>query len=126
MEKLLMDGQARLINADSLVYIKTLPDASIDLIATDPPYFGVKALDWDNQWKSEQEFLAWLEQFVVTTVHLFRIQRSWHLPVHSAIILIMSIHSFHMRQAARRFRLSLILLPDSYRVHGLHFRQESS
>ena len=65
MEKLLMDGQARLINADSLVYIKTLPDASIDLIATDPPYFGVKALDWDNQWKSEQEFLAWLEQFVV-------------------------------------------------------------
>lgn len=65
MEKLLMGGQARLINADSLVYIKTLPDASIDLIATDPPYFGVKALDWDNQWKSEQEFLAWLEQFVV-------------------------------------------------------------
>ena len=44
---------------------------------------------------------VWLEQFVVTTVHLFRIQRSWHLPVHSAIILIMSIHSSHMRQAAQ-------------------------
>lgn len=65
MEKLLLDGQVRLINADSLVYIKTIPDASIDLIATDPPYFGVKSLDWDNQWKSEKEFLSWLELFVV-------------------------------------------------------------
>lgn len=64
-EETLHGGRCILCNADSLEYIKTLPDASIDLIATDPPYFGVKALEWDNQWKSEQEFLAWLELFVV-------------------------------------------------------------
>ncbi len=32
----------KLINADSLRYIKTLPDNSIDLIATDPLTLGLK------------------------------------------------------------------------------------
>ncbi|MGL5267009.1 MAG: site-specific DNA-methyltransferase, partial [Plesiomonas shigelloides] len=42
-----------LVNADSLEYIKTLPDNCIDLIATDPPYFRVKSCAWDNQWDDE-------------------------------------------------------------------------
>lgn len=52
----------KLINADSLRYIKTLPDNSIDLIATDPPYFRVKACKWDNQWGSESAYLSWLDE----------------------------------------------------------------
>ncbi|HAX7508517.1 TPA: site-specific DNA-methyltransferase, partial [Escherichia coli] len=31
-----------LINADCLHFIQSLPDDSIDLIVTDPPYFKVK------------------------------------------------------------------------------------
>ncbi|GAB4592127.1 DNA methylase [Edwardsiella tarda] len=50
-----------LVNADSHEYIKTLPDNCIDLIATDPPYFRVKSCTWDNQWRGEQEYLAWLD-----------------------------------------------------------------
>ena len=57
-------GQARLVCSDSLQFIKTLPDSSVDLIATDPPYFGVKANAWDNQWQSDAEYLAWLDEFL--------------------------------------------------------------
>ncbi|EKS7795072.1 site-specific DNA-methyltransferase [Edwardsiella piscicida] len=53
-----------LVNADSLEYIKTLPDDCIDLIATDPPYFRVKDCAWDNQWRDESEYLAWLDSIL--------------------------------------------------------------
>lgn len=32
----------------------------VDLVLTDPPYFSVKAEEWDNQWENENEFLSWL------------------------------------------------------------------
>lgn len=51
-----------LINADSLTFIKSLPDNSIDLIATDPPYFKVKPEGWDNQWRGDGDYLQWLDQ----------------------------------------------------------------
>jgi site-specific DNA-methyltransferase (adenine-specific) len=60
-----MISSTSLVNADTLEYIKTLPDDCIDLIATDPPYFRVKSCDWDNQWKSEAEYLAWLDSLLV-------------------------------------------------------------
>ncbi|CAI0982722.1 DNA adenine methyltransferase YhdJ [Serratia liquefaciens] len=60
-----MISSTSLVNADTLKYIKTLPDDCIDLIATDPPYFRVKSCDWDNQWKSEAEYLAWLDSLLV-------------------------------------------------------------
>ncbi|WJV61377.1 site-specific DNA-methyltransferase [Pectobacteriaceae bacterium C52] len=50
-----------IVNADSFEFIKTLPDNCIDLIATDPPYFKVKPNGWDNQWKSAEEYLLWLD-----------------------------------------------------------------
>lgn len=53
-----------LIKADSLTFIKTLPDNCIDLIATDPPYFRVKAGKWDRQWDNEADYLAWLDDLL--------------------------------------------------------------
>ncbi len=53
-----------LVNADSLVYLKTLPDNSIDLIATDPPYYRVKSCKWDRQWGSVEEYLSWLDDIL--------------------------------------------------------------
>jgi site-specific DNA-methyltransferase (adenine-specific) len=50
--------------ADSLQYIKSMPDDSVDLILTDPPYFGVKAVKWDNQWSTDEEYLAWLDEYL--------------------------------------------------------------
>lgn len=54
-------NSVELINADSLHYVATLPDNSIDLIVTDPPYFKVKPNGWDNQWKGDEDYLRWLD-----------------------------------------------------------------
>jgi DNA modification methylase len=40
-------GNIKLYNGDCMEYMKTIPDNSIDLIITDPPY-GVTACGWDN------------------------------------------------------------------------------
>jgi adenine-specific DNA-methyltransferase len=48
-------------HTDALTLLAQLPDDSIDLIATDPPYYKVKGEAWDNQWKSPAEFFAWLD-----------------------------------------------------------------
>ena len=50
-----------LIQGDCVTEMKRLPDSSIDLIATDPPYFRVKSNEaWDNAWDSREKFLQWL------------------------------------------------------------------
>lgn len=38
-----------------------IPDGSVDLILTDPPYFKVKGEEWDNQWNKPDAFLGWLD-----------------------------------------------------------------
>ena len=49
-----------LYHGDCLDVMATLPDNSVDLIATDPPYFRVKNEPWDRQWESAAGFLAWI------------------------------------------------------------------
>lgn len=36
-----------------------LDPESVDLVLTDPPYYGVVAEEWDNQWKTEAQFIDW-------------------------------------------------------------------
>ncbi|WHP32824.1 site-specific DNA-methyltransferase [Trabulsiella odontotermitis] len=54
-------SSVELINADCLFYLGSLPDDSIDLIVTDPPYFKVKPDGWDNQWNGDEDYLRWLD-----------------------------------------------------------------
>ena len=49
-----------LYHADALDLLRSLPDASVQLVATDPPYFGVKDAAWDNAWPNTAAFLAWI------------------------------------------------------------------
>ncbi|ELL4640364.1 TPA: site-specific DNA-methyltransferase [Escherichia coli] len=55
-------SSCELINADCLEFIQTLPENSVDLIVTDPPYFKVKPEGWDNQWTGDEDYLKWLDQ----------------------------------------------------------------
>jgi len=47
-------------NVECLSFMKAMEDNSVDAIVTDPPYFGVKDDDWDNQWKSAAHFIEWI------------------------------------------------------------------
>jgi adenine-specific DNA-methyltransferase len=49
-----------LYNEDCLVGMRRLPDNSVDLIATDPPYFRVKGEAWDRQWEDSTKFIGWI------------------------------------------------------------------
>ncbi|KAB8312298.1 site-specific DNA-methyltransferase [Erwinia endophytica] len=61
MENTANKTSIKLVNADCLYFIATLPDNSIDLIVTDPPYFKVKPDGWDNQWAGDEDYLRWLD-----------------------------------------------------------------
>ena len=50
---------------DSASLLTLIPDNSVDLIATDPPYFRVKEHDWDRQWSTADAFLDWLQSLLV-------------------------------------------------------------
>ena len=50
----------RLECGDALNVARSLPDNSVNLIVTDPPYFRVKGEWWDRQWDTAAGFLAWL------------------------------------------------------------------
>ena len=50
------------LHGDCLDLLPTIPDNTVDLILTDPPYYRVKNLPWDRQWDSPDGFLAWMDR----------------------------------------------------------------
>lgn len=64
-------------NVDCLELLKSLPDESVDLILTDPPYhIGFDAgKGWDSQWKTEDEYLAWCKQWSTEAVRVLKPER---------------------------------------------------
>ena len=51
------------VTADHL--INSLPDNSVQLCLTDPPYGGIISDDWDNAWANDQEFADWLSAILL-------------------------------------------------------------
>lgn len=50
-----------IMQGDVLDMLRFLPDNTADLILTDPPYYKVKDEDWDHQWATPVDYLAWLD-----------------------------------------------------------------
>lgn len=48
------------VRSDALEFVKSLKDGSVRLAVLDPPYYGIVADEWDNQWSSVREFVRWL------------------------------------------------------------------
>lgn len=66
-----------LTNEDALDFISKIPNNSIDLVLTDPPYFigfdGGKG--WDKQWSSEREYLDWCKAWTKECVRVLKPNR---------------------------------------------------
>lgn len=66
-----------LVNDDCLRYVRSLPNESVDLVLTDPPYFigfdGGKG--WDSQWKSETDYLHWCSLWTKECVRVLKPNR---------------------------------------------------
>ena len=50
----------KIYNEDSYKFTKLLPNESVDLIIADPPANKIVKDNWDNQWKTEDEYINWL------------------------------------------------------------------
>lgn len=57
---------------ECLSHMRTMADNSVDAIITDPPYFGVKDDDWDNQWRDEAHFIEWIGELCVEWKRILR------------------------------------------------------
>jgi len=51
----------KIICGDMLDVLAAMADSSAHLIIADIPYYKVKALDWDRQWRTVAEYLAWVD-----------------------------------------------------------------
>lgn len=64
----------KLLNKDCLELLKVLPDNSVDLVLTDPPYYigfdGGKG--WDSKWKTEEEYLSWCKEWTTECVRVLK------------------------------------------------------
>ena len=64
-------------NSDCLKYLKKLPDNSVDLVLTDPPYFigfdGGKG--WDKQWKNDREYIQWCIEWTKECIRVLKDER---------------------------------------------------
>ena len=56
----LEDLVGKITCADCMDILKQLPDKCVDLVLTDPPYFGIVKNDWDNQWHNIFDFQKWV------------------------------------------------------------------
>jgi adenine-specific DNA-methyltransferase len=63
-------SRVRVYAGDALAVMRRLPAGSFDLVATDPPYCGVKDNDWDNQWASPSDYLSWIGELCVEWARL--------------------------------------------------------
>jgi site-specific DNA-methyltransferase (adenine-specific) len=59
--------------------LKSIPDNSVDLINTDPPYFKIVKNDWDNQWKTEKEYLDWCREWTSECVRVLKPNRCFYV-----------------------------------------------
>lgn len=45
---------------DALVFMRGIESNSVELVLTDPPFYGIVGDGWDNQWSSVEAYGAWL------------------------------------------------------------------
>ena len=55
-----------------------IPDKSQDLIIVDPPYYKAINEKWDNQWKTEQEYLEWCKLWFAECVRTLKDSGSFY------------------------------------------------
>ena len=64
-------------NTDCLQFLRTLPDKSVDLVLTDPPYFigfdGGKG--WDSTWNSNEEYILWCMEWTRECIRVLKDER---------------------------------------------------
>lgn len=68
----------RVYHTDALTLLRAMDAGSVDLIATDWPYNGVKDEAWDNQWATDADFLAWMGEHLAEMKRVLKPNGSYY------------------------------------------------
>jgi len=93
-----------LYHGDCLDILPTLTANSVDLIATDPPYYKVKGDSWDRQWDKPESFLAWLDGVLAELYRVLKPNGSLYLfasPKMAARVEVLIAQRFNVLNAIR-------------------------
>jgi DNA modification methylase len=64
--------QNKIYNQDCVEFMNTLPNECTDLIIADPPYYKAINEKWDKQWKTEEEYLSWCQDWFNECVRILK------------------------------------------------------
>lgn len=64
---------------DCLNVMKKIPDNSIDLVISDPPYYKVVNEKWDYMWKNENDYVEWSLCVLKEISRVLRLGASFYL-----------------------------------------------
>lgn len=63
----------KIIQGDATAELAKLPDACVQTVIADPPYFNVLEDEaWDTQWKTAADYLAWCDAWVRESIRVLR------------------------------------------------------
>lgn len=81
-------------NKDCIEFMKQLSNECIDLIIADPPYYKTINEKWDKQWKTEEEYLQWTEQWFNECVRILKPTGSFYCYGNFDILSKQKVHIF--------------------------------
>lgn len=101
MEKLNVEVN-KIYNQDCIEFLNSLPDEFCDNCILDPPYWGVVEEEWDNQWKSIEEYKEWCEKWIKEISRVTKKSASFFIFGYSYqlshLLPIIESHGFKFRQ----------------------------
>ena len=69
----------KIIQGDCIEEMRKIADCSIDLAICDPPYWKVVHEKWDYQWRTEEDYLKWSEQWLSEVYRTLRYGGTFYL-----------------------------------------------
>jgi len=92
----------QIYNEDCVTFLKNLPDECCDSCITDPPYWGVVDEEWDNQWKTIDEYKSWCNSWIQEIARVTKKSASFFIFGYSYqlshLLPIIESHGFKFRQ----------------------------
>lgn len=119
-----------LYNGDSLLWLNTIPDSSIDLVFADPPY-NIKKANWDY-FHSNQHYLDWSMEWITQVHRILKPNGTFYICGYSEIVSELMSPCMKMFKSVKwliwHYKNKANLGYDWGRSHEsiLHFRKGSS
>jgi DNA modification methylase len=54
----------KIICGDCLDILPQIPEKFVDLVIADPPYFKTISEEWDFMWRTEEDYVEWVEKWI--------------------------------------------------------------